>query len=175
MAGRAGGRRPVGQARVGDRLGAIMRAAPRASTTVALADPAGWPQWWPAWRPAQALHPGDAGRARQRRRLAWWAGGPFHGEIELATLEALPPERLRLRSGGVPGARQALLQGECIWLLRSDAGLTQVTHVWRLDPGTGISRWQQLAWAPLLRALHGRVMRASAVGLARHLGAAPPR
>lgn len=157
-----------------DLIGHWQIAAPLAPVWAALADPAGWPDWWPAWRPAQAQPPADAGPALQRRRLAWSAGGPFHSELELTTLEALPPERLRLRSGGLPGAAQALLQGECIWLLRSDAGLTQVTHVWRLDPVTGLTRWQQLAWAPLLRALHGRGMRAGAVGLGRHLGAAPP-
>lgn len=158
-----------------DLIGHWQIAAPMAPVWAALADPAGWPGWWPAWHPAQALHPGAAGPAGQRQRLAWSAGGAFHGEIELATLEALPPERLRQRSGGPPGAPQAMLQGECIWLLRSDTGLTQVTHVWRLDPATGLTRWQQLAWAPLLRALHGRVMQAGAAGLARHLGVPPPR
>ena len=150
-------------------------AAPLAAVWAALADPSGWPQWWPALRLAKAPQPGNAGPATQGLRLAWSAGGPFQGEIELATREALPPERLRLRSGAVPGARRARLQGECIWLLRSDAGLTQVTHVWRLDPGAGTTRWLQPAWAPLLRGLHGQVMQAGASGLARQLGALPPR
>ena len=150
-------------------------AAPLAPVWAALADPSGWPDWWPAMRPAQVPQAGDPGPAAHRLRLAWSAGGPFRGEIALATLEALPPERLRQRSGGLPGARRAGLPGECIWLLRSDAGLTQVTHVWRLDPCAGTLRWLRPAWAPLLRALHDRVMRAGARGLSRHLGAAPPR
>lgn len=150
-------------------------AAPLAAVWPALADPAGWPLWWPALGPARVLPARDLGMAGHGLRLAWSAGGPFKGEIVLATLEALPPERLRQRSSAVPGAKQALLQGECIWLLRSDAGLTQVTHVWRLDPCAGALRWLQPAWAPPLRALHGRVMRAGALGLARHLGVAARR
>ena len=150
-------------------------AAPLAPVWSALADPAGWPQWWPAVGPARVLAAAETGLAARRLRLAWSAGAPFMGEIELTTLEALPPERLRQRSSAVPGAKQALLQGECIWLLRSDAGLTQVTHVWRLDPCAGALGWLQPAWAPPLRALHGRVMRAGALGLARHLGVAARR
>ena len=150
-------------------------AAPLAPVWAALADPAGWPQWWPALRLAQAPLPGDTRLVSQRLRLAWSAGGPFQGEIELEPLEALPLERLRLRSGGPRGARRAALQGECIWLLRSEAGLTQLTHVWRLTPGAGPVRWLQPAVAPLLRALHGRVMQAGAAGLARHLGVAQQR
>ena len=149
-------------------------AAPLAPVWSALADPAGWPLWWPALGPARVLPVAQPGMADDSLRLAWSAGGPFKGEIVLTTLEALPSERLRQRSGALPGARRALLQGECIWLLRSDAGLTQVTHVWRLDPRAGMPGWLQPAWAPLLKALHGRVMRAGALGLARHLGAAPP-
>ena len=148
--------------------------APLAPVWAALADPKGWPQWWPALGSAQALPAGETGLAAQRLRLAWSAGAPFKAEIVLTTLKALPPVRLRQRSSAVPGTKQALLQGECIWLLRSDAGLTQVTHVWRLDPCPGMLGWLQPAWAPLLKALHGRVMRAGALGLARHLGAAPP-
>ena len=148
-------------------------AAPPAAVWAALADPAGWPRWWPALRPVRAPPAGDPGLADPWLSLAWSAGGPFRGEIALATLEALPPERLRQRSAALPGARRAWLQGECIWLLRCDAGLTQVTHVWRLDPCDGMLGWLQPVWAPLLRALHGRVMRAGALGLARQLGAAP--
>ena len=150
-------------------------AAPLGPVWAALADPAGWHRWWPAMGPARRLPAGEPGPAAQRLGLAWSAGGPLQGEIALATLEALPPERLRQRSAAMPGARRALLQGECIWLLRSDAGLTQVTHVWRLDPCPGMLGWLQPACAPLLRALHGRVMRAGALGLARHLGVAVPR
>lgn len=148
--------------------------APLAPVWAALADPKGWPQWWPALGSAQALPAGETGLAAQRLRLAWSAGAPFKAEIVLTTLKALPPVRLRQRSSAVPGTKQALLQGECIWLLRSDAGLTQVTHVWRLDPCPGMLGWLQPAWAPLLKALHGRVMRAGALGLARHLGVAVP-
>lgn len=148
--------------------------APLAPVWAALADPKGWPQWWPALGSAQALPAGETGLAAQRLRLAWSAGAPFKAEIVLTTLKALPPVRLRQRSSAVPGTKQALLQGECIWLLRSDAGLTQVTHVWRLDPCPGMLGWLQPAWAPLLKALHGRVMRAGALGLARHLGEAVP-
>lgn len=148
--------------------------APLAPVWAALADPKGWPQWWPALGSAQALPAGETGLAAQRLRLAWSAGAPFKAEIVLTTLKALPPVRLRQRSSAVPGTKQALLQGECIWLLRSDAGLTQVTHVWRLDPCPGMLGWLQPAWAPLLKALHGRVMRAGALGLARHLGVPVP-
>ena len=149
-------------------------AAPPARVWAALADPLHWPEWWPAL----GRVPADGAAAPRQggglQRLAWAAGGPFKGVITLQTLEALAPERLRLRSGGAPaGAGPAALQGECIWLLRAEAGLTQVTHVWRLDPGSGAARWCQGALAPLLRALHGRVMRAGAAGLAQHLAARP--
>ncbi len=119
-------------------------AAPPSRVWSALADPAQWPQWWPGLRlvPANGVpappHPG------QLRRLAWSAGGSFKGVIALQTLEALAPERMRLRSGWAQaGAGPATLQGECIWLLRAEAGLTQVTHVWRLAPHTGLARWRR--------------------------------
>ena len=125
-------------------------AAPPSQVFAALADPAQWPQWWPALRPAPQPGAAAAPRGIRPQRLAWSAGGPFQGLIDLQTLEALAPERLRLRSGRAPvAAGPAALQGECIWLLRAEAGLTQVTHVWRLDP----------------------VMRAGAAGLAQHLQA----
>ncbi len=154
-------------------------AAPLAPVWAALADPAHWPRWWPAVQRVQTLQAGADGGVGGRQRLAWSAGGPFSGVIELETLDALPPAWLRARAGRQrAGKGRSALQGECIWLLRAegDSGLagnaspvTQVTHVWRLAPGAGPARWGLLALAPLLRALHGRVMRAGALGLARHL------
>ena len=163
-------------------------AAPLAPVWAALADPAHWPLWWPAVQRVQTLQAGADGGVGGRQRLAWSAGGPFSGVIELETLDALPPAWLRARAGRQRAvAGRSALQGECIWLLRAEGGsgsardfnpitqlapvgpVTQVTHVWRLALGAGPARWGLLALAPLLRALHGRVMRAGALGLARHL------
>lgn len=161
--------------------------APADQVWAALTNPAGWPAWWPAVRAAQALRPRQAAGATARWHLAWAAGGPFRGTLALETLEALPLERWRLMSGARPAAQagaigpahgaspasRPCLHGECIWLLQTEDGHTQVTQVWRLRAPPGPRGWLRPLATPLLRWLHGRVMRQGAVGLARHLARHP--
>lgn len=151
--------------------------APAEQVWAALSDPLGWPDWWPAVTAVQAQQAWRAEGPPARWHLAWTAGGLFRGSLALDALEALPPERWRLRSLARPGPQgqpqQRWLTGECIWLLHPAAGHTVITHLWRLQQPAGPRAWLWPLAVPLLRGLHGRVMQHGALGLARHLGRPP--
>ncbi|EHR69297.1 hypothetical protein BurJ1DRAFT_0406 [Burkholderiales bacterium JOSHI_001] len=138
--------------------------APVEAVWAALAQPEDWPRWWPGLRAVHTLHPGRPGGLGSVRRMEWDTGLPYRLCIDVEAVEVLRPERLRGRASG-------MLQGEGIWLLRSQAGVTDVTYLWRVELRARWMRWLAPLLAPLFRWNHQQLMRAGAAGLARHLGA----
>lgn len=130
----------------------------------ALTDPLSWPQWWPGVRRVKALREGDAAGIGTVRRIEWASRLPYELVIEVEAVEALRHQRLRGRSRGA-------LEGEGLWLLRAEAGHTDVTYVWRVQPTRRWMRWLAPLLAPLFRWSHESVMRAGEAGLRRYLGA----
>jgi hypothetical protein len=140
-------------------------AAPVDRVWAALAAPETWPRWWPNVRAVHTLRAGGADGLGWVRRIEWTGALPYAVVIEVEAVEALRHERLRGRSRGD-------LQGEGIWLLRSEGNVTDVTYVWRVHLARPWMRWLAPLLAPLYRWNHDRVMRQGCAGLARHLGAA---
>lgn len=129
----------------------------------ALAQPEEWPRWWSCVRAVRTLHAGNAEGVGSIRRIRWSGSLPWETEIEIETVEALRPERLRGRSRG-------MLHGDGIWLLRADGdGRTAVTCVWRVEMARAWMRWLAPLVAPVFRWNHDGLMRAGEAGLARHL------
>jgi hypothetical protein len=93
----------------------------------------------------------------------WDTGLPYSLHITVETVEVLHHQRLRGRAGGT-------LRGDGLWLLRSQGKQTDVTYVWRVQPGPAWMRALAPLLAPVFRWNHRRLMQAGGAGLARHLG-----
>lgn len=137
--------------------------APVDRVWAALAQPEEWPLWWSCVRAVRTLRAGDAEGVGGIRRIRWLGRLPWETEIEIETVEALRPERLRGRSRG-------MLRADGIWLLRADSGdRTAVTCVWRVELASPWMRWLAPLVALAFRWNHAGFMRAGEAGLARHL------
>ena len=143
--------------------------APVGSVWTALVQPEQWPRWWPGLRAVRTLREGAPGGLGSVRQMVWDTGLPYRLHLSVETVEVLNHQRLRGRVRGT-------LHGDGLWLLRGQHGVTDVTYVWRVELGTTWMRWLAPLLAPVFRWNQRRVMRAGAVGLARHLnGARQPR
>lgn len=136
--------------------------APVERVWAALCDPADWPHWWPGVRAVRTVRPGGPDGIGAVHRIRWATRLPCDLELEMDAIDAKPPEQLRSRSRG-------RLHGEGIWLLRAEAGRTDVTSVWRIALGPRRARWLLPLLSPVFRWSHADVMRAGEAGLARHL------
>src|SRR5262245_23268776 len=87
--------------------------APVERVWAALTDVEAWPQWWPYVRQVRMLRQGDGDGRGSVRRIEWKTRLPYDIAVEIEAIDVLRPERLRGRSRGH-------LQGEGIWLLRSE-------------------------------------------------------
>jgi uncharacterized protein YndB with AHSA1/START domain len=128
----------------------------------ALTDPATWPLWWPCVQAVRTLREGGADGVGAVRRIHWSTRLPYRIVIELESIESVRHQRLRGRSRGQ-------LDGEGLWLLRAEAGLTDVTHVWRVTLKRRWMRWLAPLLGPVFRWNHEGVMRAGEAGLQRYL------
>lgn len=137
--------------------------APVADVWTALTQPERWPLWWPGLRTVQTLRDGRPGGLGRVCRLDWDTGLPHRLCIVVETVEVLRHQRLRGRASGT-------LCGDGLWLLRGQGMLTDVTYVWRVQPGPAWMRLLAPLLAPLFRWNHRRLMLAGQAGLARHLG-----
>jgi hypothetical protein len=136
--------------------------APVDRVWAALTQPESWPSWWPYVRQVHTLQPGDAQGLGSIRRIEWSTRLPYSVVIEVEAIEVLRHDRLRARSRGE-------LAGEGLWLLRTDGPFTDITYVWRVELKRPWMRWLAPLLGPLFRWNHNGVMRAGALGLARHL------
>ena len=140
--------------------------APVESVWAALTDPTSWPRWWPDVRRVHTLREGAANGVGSLRRIDWSTRLPHHIVIEVEGLESVRHQRLR-------GLSRGQLKGEGLWLLRTEDGFTDVTHVWRVQLTRRWMRWLAPMLAPLFRWNHDGVMRAGEAGLRRHLERGP--
>lgn len=141
--------------------------APADRVWAALTDPGSWPQWWPYVRAVQTLREGGPEGVGAVRRMVWATRLPYELVIEVEAVESVRHERLRGRSKGQ-------LDGEGLWLLRGQAGRTDVTYVWRVNLRRPWMRLLAPVLAPVFRWNHDAVMRAGEAGLRRYLAAAAP-
>lgn len=132
--------------------------APVEQVWAALADPAAWPRWWPCVQAVSTVREGRADGVGTVRRIDWSTRLPDRIVIEVEGIESVRHERLRGRSRGQ-------LDGEGLWLLRPEAGFTDVTHVWRVTLKRGWMRWLAPLLGPVFRWNHDAVMRAGETGL----------
>lgn len=137
-------------------------AAPVERVWDALSKPESWPRWWPGVRQVLTLAPGNDQGLGSVRRIEWATRLPYRIRVEVEAVETIRHSRIRGRSRGA-------LQGEGLWLLRTDGPFTDVTFVWRVELKTPWMRWLAPLLAPVFRWNHESVMRAGGAGLARHL------
>ena len=137
--------------------------APIDRVWAALVDIESWPLWWPYVRSVQLLAPARADGLGCRHRMEWRTRLPYGITLDTETTALKVPEYLRGRTTGQ-------LKGEGIWLLRFEAGITDVTYVYRVEP-TGF--WLRML-APVLALLfrwnHQAVMSVGGAGLSKYLG-----
>lgn len=113
----------------------------------------------------QTLREGGNGGVGSVRRIVWSTRLPYRITVDIECVESVPHQRLRGRSRGQ-------LDGEGLWLLRAEDGVTAVTYVWRVRTTRGWLRWLTPLLAPVFRWNHDRVMQAGEAGLRSHLS--PP-
>ena len=143
--------------------------APVEQVWAALTDPPEWPRWWPYVHQVRLLQRGGADGVGAVQRIVWSTRLPYRIVIDVESLEAVRHQRLRGRSRGQ-------LEGEGLWLLRAEAGFTDVTYVWRVRAARRWMRWLAPLLAPMYRWNHDGVMRAGEAGLRRYLEPPePPR
>jgi hypothetical protein len=121
-----------------------------------------WPQWWSYVRNVRPLRPSRADGLGCQWRIEWATRLPYRLLIDVETIDMKKPERLRGRSTGQ-------LQGEGIWLLRHEDGITDITYVYRIELAAPWMLCLAPLLAPLFRWNHEGVMRAGGLGLARHV------
>jgi hypothetical protein len=136
--------------------------APVDRVWAALTDTESWPRWWPYAREVRTLREGGPDGVGARRRIVWSTVLPYSVCIDVEAVECVRHERLRGRSRGQ-------LDGEGLWLLRSEPGFTDVTYVWRVVLTRRWMRWLAPLLAPVFRWNHDLVMRAGEAGLRRYL------
>jgi Polyketide cyclase / dehydrase and lipid transport len=132
----------------------------------ALVDTASWPQWWPYVQAVHTLRTGGPEGVGAVRRIEWSTRLPYRIVIEVEAVGSVRHQWLRARSRGQ-------LEGEGLWLLRAEPGLTDVTYVWRVTLKRRWMRWLAPLLAPVFRWNHNGVMRAGQAGLQRHLQQQP--
>jgi uncharacterized protein YndB with AHSA1/START domain len=140
--------------------------APVDRVWAALTDVASWPTWWPYVHAVRTLREGGPEGVGAVRRIDWSTRLPYRIVIDVESVEVVHHQRLRGRSRGQ-------LDGEGLWLLRAEPGLTDVTYVWRVTPKQRWMRWLAPLLAPVFRWNHDGVMRAGEAGLRRLLEEAP--
>lgn len=128
----------------------------------ALHHPDYWPRWWPYVRAVENLRAGDAEGVGAVYSIEWTGRLPYDITFEVETVEVVHYERIR-------GVARGELTGVGVWELSPDVSSTRVRYTWSVSLAKPWMR--RIAWlaAPIFRWNHNAVMRAGAVGLARHL------
>ena len=128
----------------------------------ALNHPDYWPRWWPYVRTVEKLRAGDAEGLGSLYNIEWTSKLPYEFAFDVETVEVVRPERIRALARGQ-------LNGQGVWELSSDESSTRVRYTWTVNLGKPWMRRVKFVAAPIFRWNHNAVMRAGAVGLARHL------
>jgi uncharacterized protein YndB with AHSA1/START domain len=130
----------------------------------ALNHPDYWPRWWPYVRAVEKLRSGDAEGVGSLYNIEWTSKLPYDITFEVETVEVVRNERIRALARGQ-------LNGQGLWELSPDESSTRVRYTWRVNLVQPWMRRMRFIAAPVFRWNHNGVMRAGAVGLARHLHA----
>jgi uncharacterized protein YndB with AHSA1/START domain len=129
----------------------------------ALNHPDYWPRWWPYVRTVEKLRAGEAdGGVGSLYRIEWTSKLPYDITFEVETVEVVRYERIRALARGQ-------LNGEGLWEFSPDQSSTRVRYTWTVSLGQPWMRRLRPLAAPIFRWNHNAVMRAGAIGLARHL------
>ena len=128
----------------------------------ALHHPDYWPRWWPYVRAVEKLRAGDAEGVGAVYSIEWTSRLPYDFTFEIETVEVVHYERIR-------GVARGELNGVGVWELSPDVSSTRVRYTWSVSLVKPWMRRIAPLAAPIFRWNHNAVMRAGAVGLARHL------
>jgi uncharacterized protein YndB with AHSA1/START domain len=128
----------------------------------ALHHPDYWPRWWSYVRAVEKLRSGDAEGLGSVYKIEWSSRLPYTLAFEVETVEVVRYERIR-------GVARGELNGVGVWELSPDVSSTRVRYTWSVSLVKPWMRRIAPLAAPLFRWNHNAVMRAGALGLARHL------
>ena len=112
----------------------------------------------------EKLRAGDAEGLGSIYRIEWTSKLPYEFTFEAETVEVVRYERIRALARGQ-------LNGQGVWELSPDESSTRVRYTWAVSLVVPWMRRVRWFAAPIFRWNHNAVMRAGAVGLARHLNA----
>jgi hypothetical protein len=115
-------------------------------------------------RAVEKLRSGDAEGVGSLYNIEWTSKLPYDITFEVETVEVVRNERIRALARGQ-------LNGQGLWELSPDESSTRVRYTWRVNLVQPWMRRMRFIAAPVFRWNHNGVMRAGAVGLARHLHA----
>jgi uncharacterized protein YndB with AHSA1/START domain len=128
----------------------------------ALNHPDYWPRWWPYVRAVEKLRGGDAEGVGALYLIEWTSKLPYDITFEVETVEVAHYERIR-------GLARGQLNGQGLWEFFPEESSTRVRYTWSVNLVEPWMRRLKPLAAPIFRWNHNAVMRAGAVGLARHL------
>lgn len=138
--------------------------APLEAVWTAIVQAQSWPDWWQGVEEVVTLEAGDASGLGACQRYRWKGVLPYRLTF-VACVTRIEP--LNLLEGRVEGE----LEGVGRWHFAQEAALTRVRFDWQVRT----TRWWMNLCAPLagpvFRWNHDALMRAGAIGLARHLNA----
>ena len=101
--------------------------APRERAWDVIEDAARWPEWWRGVVRVDELDAGGPGRVGARFAIEWRSRLPYPLGFEF-TVEQRGPARAAWRA-----ARWASSQGQGVWRLYEDAGVTAVVYDWQVS------------------------------------------
>jgi uncharacterized protein YndB with AHSA1/START domain len=130
----------------------------------ALNHPDYWPRWWPYVRAVEKLRAGDAEGLGSLYRMEWTSKLPYDFAFEVEMVEVVRHERIRALARGQ-------LKGQGVWEFSPDQSSTRVRYIWTVSLVEPWMRRLRPIAGPIFRWNHNAVMRAGAIGLARHLNA----
>jgi hypothetical protein len=126
-------------------------------------DAAAWPEWWRGVVSSEELDHGDEAGVGRRYRVRWRSAVPYVIGFEFTVDEVRAPSFMSGRAVGD-------LEGDGIWRLYEQDGVTAVTYDWRVAT---TKPWMS-AVAPIARPVfewnHDWVMARGGEGLAARLG-----
>jgi uncharacterized protein YndB with AHSA1/START domain len=128
----------------------------------ALNHPDYWPRWWTYVRAVEKLRVGDEEGLGSAYRIDWSSRLPYDITFEVETVEVVRYERIRALARGQ-------LNGQGVWELSPEQSSTRVRYTWTVKLVEPWMRRLRLVAGPIFRWNHNAVMRAGAIGLARHL------
>lgn len=127
-----------------------------------LADVRSWPQWWPGVESVRELAAGDAHTVGSRYRVRWRAPIGYSVEFDFTVESVDEPRRMAGRSVGD-------LEGEGVWRLFEEGGVTAVTYEWEV---TATRAWMRALGPlprPIFRWSHDRLMAKGGEALSRRV------